>query len=198
MREESVYDPNFSLQVGKSRRVTQTANFLSGAGNDSVWQQNWDLSMDIENNSLPGRQQSYGGLQQFQNRLFLSRTCSPVQIGAQPLPYPATPQGFGHRFGKSMIKVANLNFKISESQFKNRVMDIIYQIQNIYWNIYFQREDLEARETSLKAAENLLRDFKIRIDAGTLAPIEIYQAEATVAERKQDLIVVWDLLKDPG
>jgi outer membrane protein TolC len=95
-----------------------------------------------------------------------------------------------------MITIANLNFKISESQFKNRVMDIIYQIQNIYWNIYFQREDYYARASSLKAAENLLREFKIRIDAGTLAPIEIYQAEAEVAERKQDLIVVWDLLKD--
>ena len=41
-----------------------------------------------------------------------------------------------------------------------------------------------------------MREFKIRIDAGTLAPIEIYQAEAEVAERRQDLIVVWDLLKD--
>ena len=54
----------------------------------------------------------------------------------------------------------------------------------------------EARASSLKAAENLLKEFKIRIDAGTLAPIEIYEAEASVAERKQELIVVWDLLKD--
>jgi len=41
-----------------------------------------------------------------------------------------------------------------------------------------------------------LRQFKIRIEAGTLAPIEIYQAEAEVATRKQDMIVARDLLRD--
>jgi outer membrane protein TolC len=103
---------------------------------------------------------------------------------------------FGIEIGKSMIKIASLNFKISQSQFKKRVIDIIYEIERLYWNLYFQLEDIEARETALKLAENLLREFRIRIDAGTLAPIEIYQAEAEVAERKQDLIVARDLAKD--
>ena len=197
MREESDYDPYFSLQYGKDRRVTQSANQLTGAGADSVWQQNWDLDVDITKKFVTGtsaelRWNTNEAKTDFVFQQLVPQYKSELNLSlTQPLL-----KDFGTSVGSSMISIANLNFKISESQFKSRVMDIIYQIQNIYWNIYFQREDYKARASSLKAAENLLREFKIRIDAGTLAPIEIYEAEATVAERRQDLIVVWDLLKD--
>jgi outer membrane protein TolC len=197
MREESVYDPNFYLQFGKDRSVIQTGNFLAGAGEDSIWQQNWNLDVDVMKRFVTGtsaelRWNTSESKTDFLFQQLVPQYKSELNLSlTQPLL-----KDFGTSVGKSMISIANLNFKISESQFKNQVMDIIYQIQNIYWNIYFQREDYKARASSLKAAENLLREFKIRIDAGTLAPIEIYEAEATVAERRQDLIVVWDLLKD--
>ena len=143
MREESVYDPNFSLQYGKDRRVTQSANELTGAGADSVWQQNWDLDMDIMKKFVTGtsaelRWNTNEAKTDFVFQQLVPQYKSELNLSlTQPLL-----KDFGTSVGKSMITIANLNFKISESQFKNRVMDIIYQIQNIYWNIYFQREDL--------------------------------------------------------
>ncbi len=197
MREESVYDPNFSIQFGKSRRVTQTGNFLSGAGKSSVWQQSWDLDMNVAKKFVTGTSAELKWnstdsttdflfqalVPQYESELTLSLT--------QPLL-----KDFGIDIGKSMIAIANLNYRISQQEFKKRVMDILYRIESLYWDIFFQMKDLEARQKSLEAAEALRRDFKLRIEAGTLAPIEIYQAEATVAERKQDLIVARDLLKD--
>ena len=53
-REESVYDPNFYLQYGKDRSVTQVGNFLAGAGEDSIWQQNWDLDIDVTKKFVTG------------------------------------------------------------------------------------------------------------------------------------------------
>ena len=197
MREESVYDFNFSTQAGKSRRVTQTANLLSGAGNDSVWQQSWDMSMDITKQFVTGTSAELKWVSSSSRTDFLFQGLVPEYQSelnlslVQPLL-----KDMGIDIGKSMIKVANLNYEISQQEFKKRVMDILYQIETYYWNIFFQMEDLEAREKSLEAAQALERDFRLRIDAGTLAPIEIYQAEATVAERQQDLIVARDLLKD--
>ena len=197
MREESVYDPNFSTQVGKSRRVTQTANFLSGAGENSVWQQSWDMSLDIAKQFVTGTTAELKWTSSSSRTDFLFQGLVPeyqseINLSlVQPLL-----KDMGIDIGKSMIKVANLNYEISQQEFKKRVMDILYQIETLYWNIFFQMEDLEAREKSLEAAQALERDFRLRIDAGTLAPIEIYQAEATVAERNQDLIVARDLLKD--
>jgi len=196
-REKSVYDPNLSLQFGKDRRVTQVGNFLSGAGKDTVYQESYNLNVDITKRFVTGTSAELKWDSTDSTTDFLFQTLVPQYKSElnlslnQPLL-----KDFGIDVGKSLIKVANLNFKISRDQFKDRVIDILYQIEQFYWNLYFQMKDLEAREKSLKLAEDLLRQFKIRIEAGTLAPIEIYQAEAEVATRKQDMIVARDLLRD--
>ena len=196
-REKSVYDPNLSLQFGKDRRVTQVGNFLSGAGKDTVYQESYNLNVDITKRFVTGTSAELKWDSTDSTTDFLFQTLVPQYKSElnlslnQPLL-----KDFGIDVGKSLIKVANLNFKISRDQFKDRVIDILYQIEQFYWNLYFQMKDLEAREKSLKLAEDLLRQFKIKIEAGTLAPIEIYQAEAEVATRKQDMIVARDLLRD--
>lgn len=196
-REQSIYDPNVSLQFGKSRRVTQTGNFLSGAGEPSIYQQSWDLQVDVMKKFVSGtsaelKWDSSDSTTDFLFQALVPEYRSELNLSlTQPLL-----KDFGIDVGKSMIKIASLNFKISQDQFKNRVIDILHEINRLYWNLYFQMKDYEARQQSLKLAEDLLREFKIKIEAGTLAPIEIYQAEAEVATRKEDLIIAGDLLKD--
>ena len=75
------------------------------------------------------------------------------------------------------------------------VMDIMFQIESYYWELYFRIQDLKAKEDSLKQAQQLQSEFKIRIDAGSLAPIEIYQADANVAQREQEVIVAQATVK---
>jgi len=196
-REESVYDPNVSLQFGKSRRVTQSGNLLVGAGEPSIYQQSWDLEVDVMKKFVSGttaelKWDSSDSTTDFGFQALVPEYKSELNLSiTQPLL-----KDFGIDVGKSMIKIASLNFKISQDQFKNRVIDILHEVNKLYWNLYFQMEDYEARENSLKLAEDLLREFKIKIEAGTLAPIEIYQAEAEVATRKEDLIIAGDLLRD--
>ena len=197
MREESFYDPDFSLQYGKSRSVQQVGNYLTGAGADSVYQQAWDLKMGVMKQFVTGTSAELKWNATESKTDFIFQQLVPQYKSdltlnlTQPLL-----RDFGIEIGQSMIKIANLNFEISQYEFKNQVMEILNGIEKSYWALYFQIKDYEARQKSLKAAEDLLREFKIRIDAGTLAPIEIYQAEAEVAERKQDLIVAADLVKD--
>jgi len=195
--EESVYDPNLSLQFSKDRRVTQVGSFLAGAGKDTVYQENHNLNVGVTKKFVTGTSAELKWDSNDLDTDFLFQTLNPQYKSelSLSLTQPLL-KDFGIDIGKSLIKIANLNFKISQNQFKNRVMDILYQIEQYYWNLYFQMKDLEAREKSLKLAEDLLREFKIKIKAGTLAPIEIYQAEAEVATRKQDLIVARDLLRD--
>ncbi len=196
-REESVYDPNVSLKFGKSRRVTQTGNFLAGAGETSIYQQSWDLEVGVMKKFVSGtsaelKWDSSDSKTDFLFQALVPEYRSELNLSlTQPLL-----KDFGIDVGKSMIKIASLNFKISQDQFKNRVIDILHEINRLYWNLYFQMKDYEAREHSLKLAKDLLREFKIKIEAGTLAPIEIYQAEAEVATRKEDLIIALDLLRD--
>ncbi len=197
MGEESVYDTNVFLQYSKTRDVNQVGNFLSGAGNDTVYTESYDLDLGVTKKFVMGTSAELRWTGSDSVSDFLFQTLNPqykseLNISlTQPLL-----RDFGIAVGKSMIKIANLNFKISKSQFKGSVIDILYQIEEYYWNLFFQLEDLEAREKSLKLAEDFLRQHKIKIEAGTLAPVEIYQAEAEVAERKQDLIIARDLVRD--
>jgi outer membrane protein TolC len=78
---------------------------------------------------------------------------------------------------------------MSVEQFRSDVQDTLFRIEQFYWNLYFQNEDLKSKQISLTLAEDLLREIKIKIDAGTLAPIEIYQAEQNVAARQEDILV---------
>lgn len=196
-REEGMYDPNLSLQYSKDRKVTQVGNILQGAGQDTVYQENYNLGVDVTKKFVSGtsaelKWNSIDSKTDFSFQTLVPQYKSELNLSlVQPLL-----KDFGIDIGRSMIKIANLDFKISNYQFENQVITILYQIQTFYWNLFFQIKDIEAREKSVKAAEDLLKEFKIKIEAGTLAPIEIYQAEAEVAERKQELIVARDLVRD--
>ncbi len=196
-REEAQFDTLFSSQFTKSRQKKQVGSVLGSSSSPTVSQESHDLDVTLQKQFTLGTQaelklthqeyytdMSFQGLvPQYSGELVLSLT--------QPLL-----RDFGVTIGKSKIKIASLNFRISQNQFRKNVMDILYQVESHYWDLYYRIEDLRSKKKSLKRAKDLLREFKIRIEAGTLAPIEIYQAEAEVALRTQDVIVAESNVKD--
>jgi outer membrane protein TolC len=81
-------------------------------------------------------------------------------------------------------------------QFKSDVSRIIAEVQRTYWDLVFAIEDMKVKKRSLQLAQDLLERNKIQVQVGTLAPIEIVQAEAAVAQREEDVIVAQDAIKD--
>ena len=191
MREKSAYDTLFSSQYSKYYENKQVGNALAGSSSSAeIYQESFDLNVSLQKKFTAGTMAElklnhnefqsdlpFLGLKpQYSGELVLSLT--------QPLL-----RDFGIETGESMIKIATLNSQVSENEFKSQVMDILYQIESYYWELYFRIHDMKSKNKSLKRANDLLREFKIRIKAGTLAPIEIYQAEAEVALRTEDVII---------
>jgi len=188
--EEGKFDTLLKTQYQKTRSVSQISSALGGTSSPVLKEErhNWDGSLQKKfvtgtQAELKASQEEYltdsavqGLRPQFKNTITMSLT--------QPLL-----KDFGIGINETFIKIANLNYEVSEYQFRDQVMNIMYQIESFYWDLYYRQQDLLAKEDSLKQAETLQREFKIRIDAGALAPIEIYQAEANVAQRKQEVIV---------
>ncbi|MCX8044560.1 MAG: TolC family protein [Desulfobacterota bacterium] len=197
MREKGKYDTLFSGQWSKNRSVTQVGSALGSSSSPTVMQERYTLDTRLQKKFTPGTQAElkltheefmtdvlFQGLKpQYKGELIASIT--------QPLL-----KDFGISIGESMIRIASLNFEMSQQEFKKKVMDILYQVEAAYWDLYFAIQDRASKEKSLQRAENLRREFKIRIDAGTLAPIEIYQAEAEVALRTQEVIVARAAVKE--
>ena len=189
-RAKSEYDTLLKSDFSKNRSRQQVGNTLSGGSATEVYQERFNWNTAVQKRFTPGTSAelklnneqyktdlSFQGLvPQYKSELILSLT--------QPLL-----KDFGIDIGTSRIRIANLNQQMSSEQFRQSAMDIMYRIELFYWNLYFQNQDLKSKQISLKLAQDLLREIKIKIDAGTLAPVEIYQAEQNVAARQEDIIV---------
>lgn len=96
---------------------------------------------------------------------------------------------FGADINTTKIKIASNNKDITVNQFRDRVIRIISQVQEIYWDMVFSIEDLKVKRESLKLAHDLERRIRIHVEVGTMAPIEITQAQAEVAAREEEVII---------
>ncbi|MCR4321756.1 MAG: TolC family protein [Candidatus Brocadiaceae bacterium] len=105
-------------------------------------------------------------------------------------------KGAGWFYNRSLIYIARNNKKISLAQFKSKAIEISNAAQEAYWNLVKAIEDLKVANKSKERAEDLLRKNKIQVETGTLAPIEIIDAEAGVASRVEAIISAENAVKD--
>lgn len=190
-REEGQFDTLFTSEFSKYRERKQVASALAGSTSSAdIWQERYNFDAGLKKLFTLGTQAELklsheesrsdlpfsGLIPQYYSELVLGLT--------QPLL-----RDFGIEIGRSYIQIANLNYEKSEQQLRQDVMDVLYQTEALYWDLYFRISDLENKKKSLERARDFQRTFRIRIEAGTLAPIEIYQADAEVALRSQEVIV---------
>ncbi len=103
---------------------------------------------------------------------------------------------FGIGLNTRKIKVATNDRKISQNEFKSFVMQSISDVQNIYWDLVFKRDDLKVKKQSLGLAKDLENRVRIQVDVGVLAPLEILQAQSEVAAREEAVIITENEIKD--
>jgi outer membrane protein TolC len=96
--------------------------------------------------------------------------------------------GFGFNVSRKEIIVARNNLDVSVNQFQSVLMDTIYRVQEAYWNLVYSIEDYKVKQQSLELARDLLAKNKKEVEVGKLAPIEILNAETTVASREADIL----------
>ncbi|MBI2470566.1 MAG: TolC family protein [Planctomycetes bacterium] len=105
-------------------------------------------------------------------------------------------KGAGWFYNRSLIYIARNNKKISFAKFKSKAIEVSDSVQEAYWNLVKAIEDLKVAKKSKERAEDLLRKNKIQVETGTLAPIEIIDAEAGVASRVEAIISAENAVKD--
>jgi outer membrane protein TolC len=106
---------------------------------------------------------------------------------------------FGRQVNTSQIRIARNNEKISRLQFELQVIDLITRALQSYWNLAFAGEDVKVKRRSLDLASKTLQDNQIQVEVGTLAQIDLVQAQADVAARNEALVTAQynaDLLQD--
>jgi outer membrane protein TolC len=105
-------------------------------------------------------------------------------------------RGWGNEVNTTRITLAQTNLDISRAEFRGQVLDVLRRTEDAYWELVFARQDLEVNLESLKLAQELLKLNRIKVQVGTLPPIEITTAEAEVASREQNVIVAENAVRD--
>jgi outer membrane protein TolC len=185
---ESAYAPVFSTMVGSSSSVTPPSNFLLGErGVDTndlftstgvrqrlpwgsgSWNVSWDTSRQTSNNPLTSFD-------------------------------PALQSGFQLAVSQPLLKdrkmdlarrqtiVARRNLESSELRVRESVVQTTAAVKQAYWTLKANLANVTLQQRSLELALELARQNRARVDVGQTPPLDFLQAEAEVAQRRENLI----------
>ncbi len=97
-------------------------------------------------------------------------------------------QGAGIWINKRFIYQALNDRRITDSSFRQQLMYTVDQVETIYWGLVQAYEDVQAKQRALDQSTQLLSDDRKQLQIGTMAPLDVVDAESQVASDKQALI----------
>ena len=98
-------------------------------------------------------------------------------------------RGFRTDPTRYQIRVARNNRLISDTQFRQTVVNTVANVRQLYNDLLYAIDNLEAQRKSLALARRLLEENQIRVRVGTMAPLDVVAAESEVAGREEAVIL---------
>ena len=86
---------------------------------------------------------------------------------------------------RTQLKITKINQEMSETSLRATVVRTVANVRNAYWDLVFAIQAEEVAQNSLQLASKLVEDNRARVEVGTLAPLDVTQAEAEQATRRQ-------------
>jgi outer membrane protein len=86
---------------------------------------------------------------------------------------------------RQQLRVTAVNRDISEIQLRGTIATTLASVRNTYFELLYGLEAVQVAYGSLALAEKLVEDNRSRVEIGTMAPLDVVQAEAEVATRRQ-------------
>lgn len=96
-------------------------------------------------------------------------------------------RGFRIDNTRQQLLVTLLNRDISEETMRATITQTLANVRNAYWDLVFARSAVDVARRALELADKLVEDNQARVEVGTLAPLDIVQAQAEAATRRQNL-----------
>lgn len=90
---------------------------------------------------------------------------------------------------RQQLVVTKLNQDISEIQLQATIINTLSNVKNAYWDYVFAVQSVEVARRSVALAEQLVNDNRTRVEVGTMAPIDVIQAQSQAATQRQNLAI---------
>jgi outer membrane protein TolC len=167
--------PPVSLLAGNASQVVgNNANYNFGLGGFNKWGGNYGLGW---NNARATTNNLFTNFNpQFATNISANYT--------QPLL-----RNFKIDGTRQQLLVSQKNREISDVQVRQSIALTTRNVRNAYYDLTYAIGNLNVQRQSLELAEQSLKDNRARVEIGTMAPIDIVQAEAEVAQREESVIL---------
>jgi outer membrane protein len=88
---------------------------------------------------------------------------------------------------RQQLAISLINREISEESARATVTQTLANVRNAYWDLVFAQSAVDVAQRATELADKLVEDNQARVEVGTLAPLDIVQAQAEAATRRQNL-----------
>ncbi len=83
------------------------------------------------------------------------------------------------------IEIAKRNISLTDTQFRQRSIEIVAGVERAYWDLTFALRNLQVQRDAVRDSRTQLEHNRRLVDEGQLAPIDVVAAETQVANFEQ-------------
>jgi len=98
-------------------------------------------------------------------------------------------RNFGIDSTRQQLAVTKINRDISDVQLRATITNTLSNVRSAYWDYVFAVQAVDVAQQSVTLAEQLVKDNQTRVEVGTMAPIDVVQAQSQSATARQNLAV---------
>lgn len=186
---DGFYQPRFSGQTFYERATTPNVSIFSS-------------NSSTTNNSINGNARYQGFFRDYGSTYFAElsnqrlTTNNPISI-LSPQYNTNLTFGFtqpllrGRRFDsqRRVIEIAKRNLSLTDTQFRQKAIEVTANIQRAYWDLTFALKNLQVQRDGVRDAKEQLEHNKRLVEEGMLAPIDIVAAGTQVANLEQNVYI---------
>lgn len=192
----AAYAFNLTSSTGFVNNTQLSTNLTQGGSQIKTEQQNWSGGIS--------KRMWYGGGQYSVNwtngrdtTSSTNTTCSPCFSSGMSAQF-TQPLWRNFKIDNTRAQIRNneISQDIAEVNLSGQEVSVLAQVRNAYWELVYARQAVEAAERSLELATKLVGDNRTRVEIGTMAPIDVVQAQAEEANRRQQLVTAQATLRN--
>lgn len=182
---QGFYDPTTTSRILYNRAANPNAARFSGTDSNAISNQaliyNFGATKNLE------RWGSFVSAN-FNNQRLVSNTNNLSTLYSPSLTFQLSQplfKNFGIDQARYQIKVYKKTLDLNDAQFRQKVIQIISQVQQAYWDLSLAIKNEGVQRESVGLAETFLNNTKRQVEVGTLAPIAVVEAATSLESRRQ-------------
>jgi outer membrane protein len=192
------FDPNLTAQGDIEKSVVPVTSSLETGGGTAYVQKFYDWNFGINKVSAITNGTfgvTFNNDRALSNSLFSGVNPSYAPSLALSLSQPLL-QNFGWQFATINVQIAESGQKQAQWTYGQALQDFVQKIGGDYWNVVLSEENLEVARAALRFNLDLVRQNSISVKVGTLAPIDLQEAQSAAATAEANVYTAEANLKN--